>query len=211
MDRTALIQALGAIAYGERKAYDEAKAKAATAVDDDERRAWRTIAAEELRHHKGFVNRLEALGADPDRAMRPYRGMLDRYHAQAPGDEIEAAVWSYLGEGIADDLLVWLRTVVDDDTAAFVDGVLVDEEGHNDFAVQRLNALLDADPANRRRAGRAVTGMARRMLLSGAVSPLRLGPFLRLGHQRELLGAVFGGLDRRVRALHIGTRDLVSL
>ena len=60
---TALIQVLGAIAYGELKAHEGAKAAAAEATTEDERRWHRQVAAEELRHHKGFVKRLEALGA----------------------------------------------------------------------------------------------------------------------------------------------------
>lgn len=73
---TALIQVLGAVAHGELKAYEGAKADAA-ATDEATRRRYRKVAAEELRHHEGFVARLEALGADPERAMRPYRQALD--------------------------------------------------------------------------------------------------------------------------------------
>ena len=82
MNRTALIQVLGAVAYGEWKAYEGAK----EAGD-------RQVAAEELRHHKGFVRRLEALGADPERAMRPYRDALDRYHAGVATDGKRTSFW----------------------------------------------------------------------------------------------------------------------
>ena len=108
------------MAYGEWKAYEGAKARAEEAATDEERLAYRKVAAEELRHHKGFRGRLEALGADPERAMRPYRRPLDHYHAGEPGSPVEEAVWSYLGEGVADDLLQWLRRVVDAETAAFM-------------------------------------------------------------------------------------------
>src|SRR5579883_1850113 len=116
-----MIQVLGAIAYGEQKAHDAAAAEAAAATDEADRRALRKIAAEELRHHKGFVRRLEALGADPDRAMAPYRTSLDKYHGAHKGSDVQEAVWAYLGEGVADDLLSWLRRVADADTAAFID------------------------------------------------------------------------------------------
>ncbi|MGH9186535.1 MAG: ferritin-like fold-containing protein, partial [Acidimicrobiales bacterium] len=112
----ALVQVLGAVAYGEWKAYEGARARAEAATDEASRRRYRKVAAEELRHHKGFVARLEALGADPERAMRPYRVALDRYHAgRSHLDEVEDAVFAYLGEGVADDLLQWLRQVVDPD------------------------------------------------------------------------------------------------
>src|SRR5690606_3196130 len=69
----ALVQVLGAVAYGELKAYEGAKADAERATDPAVRRRFRKVAAEELRHHKGFVSRLQAMGADPARAMRPYK------------------------------------------------------------------------------------------------------------------------------------------
>src|SRR5688500_16306535 len=96
----AMVRVLGAIAYGELKAYEGAIAAADAADDEAERRQHRTIAAEELRHHKGFVRRLAAMGADPERAMRPYRTALDTYHAHAHEDEVVEAVRSYLGEGV---------------------------------------------------------------------------------------------------------------
>jgi DNA-binding ferritin-like protein (Dps family) len=196
-NRTAMIQVLGAIAYGEWKAYEGAK----QAGD-------RVVAAEELRHHKGFVRRLEALGADPERAMRPYRDALDRYHSQAGDDPLVDAVWSYLGEGVADDLLRWLRVVVDPETAAFVDTVLADEQRHEAQAAAELRAQLEHAPAGRARAGRA----ARRMALQMVTSGVRGGPgdaarflaFLRLGRPHELLGAIVGGQRRRLAAIGVG-------
>jgi hypothetical protein len=175
-NRTAMIQVLGAIAYGEWKAYEGAK----QAGD-------RVVAAEELRHHKGFVRRLEALGAE---------------------DPLEDAVWSYLGEGVADDLLRWLRLVVDPETAAFVDTVLADEERHEAQAAAELRAQLEDAPAGRARAGRAARRMALQMVTSGA----RGGPgdaarflaFLRLGRPHELLGAIVGGQRRRLAAIGVG-------
>ena len=74
----------GAVAYGELKAYEGAKAEAEAAEDPAVRLRHRTVAAEELRHHKGFVARLEAMGADPERAMAPFRAPLDRYHGRRP-------------------------------------------------------------------------------------------------------------------------------
>ena len=82
---TALVRVLGAVAYGELKAYEGAKAEAEAATDPAQRRRHRKVAAEELRHHKGFVARLEAMGADPTRAMRPFHGPLDRYHGRLTG------------------------------------------------------------------------------------------------------------------------------
>lgn len=197
MNRTALIQVLGAVAYGEWKAYEGAR----EAGD-------RQVAAEELRHHKGFVRRLEALGADPERAMRPYRDALDRYHAGVATDPLEDAVWAYLGEGVADDLLRWLRRVADPDTAAFIETVIADEERHEARAAAELRARLHGSPGGRARAGRAARRMAVRMIGSGASGgpsdALRFLAFLRLGRPHELLAAILDGQRRRLAAIGVG-------
>jgi len=200
-ENTALIQVLGAIAYGELKAHDGAKADAEAATTEDDRKWHRQVAAEELRHHKGFVKRLEALGADPERAMAPYRGPLDRYHARTTDDDIEAAVFAYLGEGVADDLLQWLRKVVDEETAEFVDTVIADEVGHEAAATKELRELLDRTPGGKARAARAAATMHLHMLWSGREGAAPLAAFVRLGRTPELLSAIIGGQARRVRAV----------
>ncbi|MEY2454225.1 MAG: hypothetical protein QOD92_3799 [Acidimicrobiaceae bacterium] len=200
---TALIQVLGAIAYGELKAYDGAKAEAEAATTEAQRRWHRQVAAEELRHHKGFVKRLEALGADPERAMAPYRRPLDRYHARVSGDAIEEAVFGYLGEGIADDLLQWLQHVADPETIAFVDTVIADEVGHEAAATKVLRDLLDETPNGRALAARAARTMHAHMLWSGREGAAPLAAFVRLGRTPELLRVIIGGQARRLRAIGI--------
>lgn len=214
---TALYQVLGAITYGEQKAHDGAKAEALATDDPIARRELQTIAAEELRHYKGFRRRLEALGADPDRAMQPYMKALDTYHgAEDDLDEVTATMWSYLGEGVADDLLTWLRGVTDEDTASFIDTVIADEERHEARATEHLRTLLEASPENRAVAGRAARQMIGHMIASGAGGSTptsrafvteglrdlrRFGAFLQLGKPAALLGAIVGGYTRRMHAL----------
>ncbi|HEU5083330.1 MAG TPA: ferritin-like domain-containing protein [Acidimicrobiales bacterium] len=204
---TALVQVLGAIAYGERKAYEGAKEAAAAAVDEAERRRHRKVAAEELRHHKGFVARLEAMGADPERAMAPYRAALDTYHGRPPAHPVDEAMYGYLGEGIADDLLGWLREVVDPDTAAFIDTVIADEVEHEAAAAADLRAVLDS-PAARIRAASAAQKMVLHMLRSGTGSAAPMTAFLRLGKPAALVQALVGGHVRRMRAVGLGPLGL---
>lgn len=208
MTNTALIQVLGAVAYGELKAYEGAKAEAASATDDAQRRHFRKVAAEELRHHKGFVARLQSLGADPDRAMAPYRSALDRYHDASPSEPVVEAVVGYLGEGVADDLLQWLRTVVDADTAAFIDTVIADEVEHEAHAAATLRQTLAATPGSRRQAGSAARQMVAHMLWSGRGSATPMLAFLRLGNAPKLLAALAGGHVRRMRAVGLGPLGL---
>lgn len=205
MARTALISVLGAVAYGERKAYDKATEHAAAATDAAERKTWRTIAAEELRHHKGFVRRLEALGADPERAMRPFRASLDHFHASPPEDSpVAEAVCALLGEGIATDLLGWLRLVVDPDTTTFIDSVLADEQGHEARAAAEVRLLMASNPDGRRHAARAARRMMVRMLGASPGSGPSLVAFLRLGRPHELVGALATGYARRLHLLGLG-------
>jgi hypothetical protein len=197
----ALVQVLGAVAYGELKAYEGAKLDAQAATDDQTRRRFRKVAAEELRHHKGFIARLEALGADPERAMRPYRVALDRYHAHRPADHVEEAVFDYLGEGVADDLLSWLRRVVDPETAAFIDTVIEDEVEHEAAAAAELRSVLDTVPGARSGAARAARRMVLHMLWSGRENAAPMAAFMRLGRPAELLAALVRGHVRRMRAI----------
>lgn len=210
-----MIQVLGAIAYGEWKAHDGARREAELATDPADAATHRKIAAEELRHHKGFVRALVAMGADPERAMAPYRGALDSYHATESGDPVEEAMWSYLGEGIADDLLEWLRTVVDGDTEVFVESVIADEEEHEALAVERLRTLIATEPDGRARAGKAARSMITHMLSSssgsGRTPPLRFLAFLRAGRPHELLWAITSGYARRLRAVGLNPLGLPAL
>lgn len=201
---TALVQVLGAVAYGELKAYEGAKAEAAAAPDEATRLRFRKVAAEELRHHKGFVARLEAMGADPERAMRPYRTALDTYHGRSPGDPVQEAVFGYLGEGVADDLLQWLRRVVDDETAVFIDTVIEDEVEHEAGAAADLRAALDATPGGKAKAARASRQMLLHMLWSGRRGATPMVAFLRVGRPATLLTAILGGHARRMRAIGLG-------
>ena len=211
MKNTPLVQVLGAVAYGELKAYEGAKAAATAATDEIQRRRMRKVAAEELRHHKGFVSRLEALGADPDRAMRPYRRPLDRYHGGTPAAGVDKALFDYLGEGVADDLLQWLKAVVDADTAAFIDTVIEDEVEHESAAAADIRALLEDDPDARRRAARASRLMLAHVLWSGRDQALPMFAFLRVGRPAQLLGALVGGHLRRMRAIGLGPMGLPVL
>jgi hypothetical protein len=203
--QNANIQVLGAIAYGELKAYEGATKKAQQASDIGERRIWRRIAAEELRHHKGFLRRLEALGAEPERAMAPYRASLDRFHAlPEESDEIARATCDLLGEGIAADLLRWLRSVMDTETVAFVDSVLADEVGHEGRAAAELRRLIESHKDGKARASAGARRLLVRMLTSSPASGPSFVVFLRLGDPVGLLLRLSVGFLRRLEAIGIG-------
>ncbi len=136
--------------------------------------------------------------------MAPFRTALDHYHGRVTDDPIEDAVFGYLGEGIADDLLQWLQNVADPDTVAFVDTVIADEVGHEAAATKVLRELLATTPNGKARAARAARTMHAHMLWSGRDSAAPLAAFVRLGRTPELLRVIIGGQARRLRAIGIG-------
>ena len=198
---TALVQVLGAVAYGEWKAYEGAKADAA-------RRPRRADAAP--------VPQGRGRGAAPPQGLRrPARGARRRPragHAPVPAAArplprarerrpVEEAVFGYLGEGVADDLLHWLRKVVDPETAAFIDTVIEDEVEHEADAAADLRAALDDAPDGDGVAVRAARRMVVHMLWSGRRGAAPLAAFVRLGRPHELLGALLAGHVRRMAAV----------
>ncbi|NNN21758.1 MAG: long-chain fatty aldehyde decarbonylase [Acidimicrobiales bacterium] len=196
-----LYQVLGAIAYGELKAYEGAKELADLTVDRDASATYKKFAAQELRHHKGFVKRLAALGADPERAMKPFVDSLNQYHAKEGGNEIQNAVWSFLGEGIASDLLRWLKEVVDTDTADFIDTVLKDESQHEKYAEEKLRQLIDRSLISKLRAAIAAREMLFRMTSAGGVKSASFLAFLRLGQAHKLVAYLSTGYLKRLNNL----------
>jgi hypothetical protein len=139
--------------------------------------------------------------------------VLDRYHAPGARDDarsaVEDAVAGYLGEGIADDLLGWLRTVVDDETAEFIDTVIADEVEHEAAAAAALREALASNPDGRRKAARGARQMAAHMLWSGrGTAAVPLLAFVRLGKAPQLIGTIVGGHVRRMRAIGLGPLGL---
>lgn len=198
-DRGALVEVIGAVAYGELQAYEGCRARAEQATTEAERESWRSEAAEERRHYEGFADRLRALGADPDGVIGLHRAPLDTFNSRYPESGLDHAVWSYLGEGMADDLLEWLRRVSDPETSRFVETVIADESGHEARAAAQLRAAVGDDPERRRVAAAAARRMLVQLLGSsgGSVAPLRA--FVRLGRFHELIILVVGGMARRLR------------
>lgn len=207
MDRAAMIDVLGAIAYGELGAYRGARARAEAEVDEAERSKWQAVAAQELRHYRGFVARLETMGADPEAAMARFRPALDAYRSVQPSNEVEGAVWSYLGEGIADDLLVWFESVVDHELRSFVASVIADEVEHEGDAAAHVRAVIAADAANQNLARAAAQAMVDNMLASAggpeAVTNSPLLAFLRIGRGDDLVRGIMRGFARRLQAIGI--------
>ncbi|MFF3438217.1 ferritin-like fold-containing protein [Streptosporangium sp. NPDC002721] len=138
---------LGVLAYAELTAFlrlaEDATRYAPSLTDQA---ALGGLAAVEYAHFELLRDRIASLGVDPEKAMEPFTGALDDWHALTfPGDWLEALVKAYVGTGIALDFYREAAIGVDDRTRALVDEVLADE-GRSQFAVERVRAALQEDP-----------------------------------------------------------------
>ncbi|HVF04638.1 MAG TPA: ferritin-like fold-containing protein [Frankiaceae bacterium] len=146
-NREAVVELLGALAYGELTAFERLATDSAMAPTLTDKAALAAMAVAEFHHHERLVGRLSAMGVDPEEAMAPFVDALDEFHAMtAPSDWYEGLIKAYVGDGLAADFYREIATVLDPDTRDFVLDVLADT-GHSAFAVDRVRAAIDADPA----------------------------------------------------------------
>jgi hypothetical protein len=141
-----VIDLLGVIAYGELTAFDRLADDARLAPTLAGRAALAGMAAAELGHYHRLEARLRELDADPEEAMAPFVGPLDRFHQlTAPSDWLEGLVKAYVGDGIAADFYREIAGFLDAATRDLVLDTLSDT-GHAGFAVREVRAAIEADP-----------------------------------------------------------------
>ena len=185
--REAVVDLLGALAYGELTAFERLADDATFAPTIADKAALARMAVAEYHHFALLRDRLAELGAAPELAMEPFTEALHAFHARtAPGDWLEGLVKAYVGDGIAEDFYREVSAYVDSSTRALVLQVLEDT-GHSEFAVDRVRAAIADDP---RLAGRlALWG---RRLVGEALSQAQ-----RVAAERDALSTLLvGGVDR---------------
>ena len=133
MSDDAVVDLLGAIAYGELTAFLRLAEDAELAPTLREKAALAGMAAAEFRHFEQIGERLRDLGADPQAAMEPFVAAVDAFHSRtAPNDWLEGLVKAYVGEGIATHFYREISAYVDEPTRDLVHGV-VQDTGHADL------------------------------------------------------------------------------
>jgi hypothetical protein len=143
----AIIDLLGALAYGELSAFDRLVEDARMAPGFQGRVALGQMAVLEFGHYRLLADRLEDLGADPQRAMAPFVNALDRFHAlTGPSTWLESLVKAYVGDGLAADFYRAVAEFVDSSTRELIIEVLADT-GSAAFAVREVRAAIEANPA----------------------------------------------------------------
>jgi hypothetical protein len=183
--RLAVIDLLGALAYGELTAFERLAEDARLAPTVSDKAALAAMAVAEYNHFSLISARLAEMGVEPESAMEPFMEALEAFHARtAPADWLEGLVKAYVGDGIASDFYREVSAYLDASTRELVVRVLEDT-GHTAFAVERVRAAIAAEP----RVGGRLALWGRR-LVGEALSQAQ-----RVAAERDALaGLLVGGL-----------------
>lgn len=183
----AVVDLLGAIAYGEMSAFERLAEDAKMAPCLEDKAEVAAMAARELGHFITLRDRLVELGADPFAAMEPFRAPIEAFHKHtAPRDWLEGLVKAYVGDGLAADFYREVAAFVDSGTRELIIESL-DDAGQAEFVVDRVRRAIQADP----RVGGRLALWGRR-LMGEALSQAQ-----RVAAERDALTALLsGGVDR---------------
>ncbi|MCR6031497.1 hydroxylase [Nocardioides sp. zg-579] len=203
--REAVIDLLGAIAYGEISAFERLAEDAKLAPSLEDKVAVASMAAREFGKVAGIHARIAELGADPFAAMAPFRGAIDRFHEHtAPSDWYEGLIKAYVGDALADDFYREIAAYLDATTRDLVVSSLEDS-GHAAFVVDRVRAGIGADPRlggrlalwGRRLMGEALTQAQRVAAERDALTALLAGGIDRPGLDLAAIGRMFARITER--------------
>jgi hypothetical protein len=143
----ALVDLLGALAYGELSAFDRLADDARMAPTLSGRAEMSAMAAVEFGHYQRLSDRLTELGVSPDVAMEPFVAALETYHSLTePSTWLEGVVKAYVGDGMAADFYREVATFVDPSTRDLINEVVTDA-GRAEFAVREVHNAVAAQPA----------------------------------------------------------------
>ncbi len=188
--RAAVVDLLGALAYGELAAFERLAEDAKLAPTLADKAALAKMAAAEFHHFEQLNERLRAIDAEPTGAMEPFAKALDDFHRlTAPSDWLEGLVKAYVGDSIASDFYREVAARLDTDTRSLVLAVL-DDTGHGNFAVEKVRAAIEAEP----RVGGRLALWARR-LMGEALSQAQRVVAERDALSTMLVGGVADGFD----------------
>jgi hypothetical protein len=203
--QAAVVDLLGAIAYGEMSAFERLAEDAKMAPDLQDKAALAAMASTEFGHFEGLRDRLAELGADPFAAMTPFREPFEAFHARtAPTDWLEGLVKAYVGDGLAADFYREIAAFVDADTRGLIVESLEDA-GQSAFVVDRVRKAIESDPRvggrlalwGRRLMGEALTQAQRVAAERDALSALLAGGIDRPGLDLAAIGRMFTRITDR--------------
>ena len=159
----AVLDLLGALAYGELSAFDHLADDAGLAPNLAGRAEMSEMAATEFGHYRQLADRIVALGASPEETMAPFVAALETYHSLTkPSTWPESVVKAYVGYGMAADFYREVAAFVPDETGDLIRQVLSDT-GRAEFAVREVEAAAAEQPSSAGRLalwGRRLVGEA---------------------------------------------------
>jgi tRNA-(MS[2]IO[6]A)-hydroxylase (MiaE)-like len=183
----AVVDLLGAIAYGEMSAFERLSEDAKMAPTLADKAELARMATTEFTHFEQLRARLTELGADPFDAMADFVVPFEAFHRRTtPADWFEGLVKAYVGDGLAADFYREIAAFLDSDTRAIIIESLSDA-GQSAFVVDRVGRAIAEEP---RLGGRlALWG---RRLMGEALTQAQ-----RVAADRDALAALLtGGVDR---------------
>lgn len=201
----AVVDLLGAIAYGEMSAFERLAEDAKMAPHLEDKAELAAMASREFGHFDSLRDRLAELGSDPYHAMQPFREPIDAFHAHtAPRDWLEGLVKAYVGDGLAADFYREVAAFVDADTRELIIDSLEDS-GQAEFVVDRVRKAIEADHRvsgrlalwGRRLMGEALSQGQRVVAERDALSALLSGGVDRPGMDLAAIGRMFARLTER--------------
>ncbi len=200
--REAVIDLLGAMAYGELTAFSRLAADAELAPTLPDKAALGHQAVTEFHHYQLLEARLQQLEADVTAAMQPFVEAIDAFHDRArPSGWLEGLVKAYVGDGIATDFYREVAAYVDPGTRELVLEVLQDM-GQAEFAVRTVREAIDRDPTiagrlalwGRRLVGEALSQAQRVAAERDALGGLLIGGGYHSGADLAEIGRMFARL-----------------
>jgi hypothetical protein len=215
--RAAVLDLLGALAYGELSAFERLADDAKFAPGLSDKAALARMASAEFHHYQQLHDRIAEVGADPAEVMGPFVEPLEAFHRlTAPSDWLEGLVKAYVGDAIATDFYREVAVRLDDDTRDLVLGVMADT-GHAEFAVERVRQAIADDPRvggrlalwGRRLMGEALSQAQRVVAERDALSNLLVGGAQVQGFDLVEVGKMFNRITeahtRRMAALGLAS------
>ncbi|GAB3785007.1 ferritin-like fold-containing protein [Nocardioides ungokensis] len=203
--REAVVDLLGAIAYGEISAFERLSEDGRLAPSLEDKVAIGAMATAEFGHVGPLLDRMTELGADPFAAMAPFRAAIDLFHEHtAPSDWYEGLIKAFVGDGLANDFYREIAAYLDTGTRDLILASLEDS-GHSRFVIDRVRAAIAADPRlggrlalwGRRLMGEALTQAQRVAAERDALSALLAGGVDRPGLDLAAIGRMFTRLTER--------------
>jgi hypothetical protein len=143
----AIVDLLGALAYGELCAFERLAADSGLAPTLADRAQLALMAGAAMGHYELLTAHLASVGVDPQEAMAPFVGPVDTFHELTqPSSWLEGLVKAYVGDGIARDFYREVAAYLGDEATRDLVQRVVAGGDPAAFVVERVRAAIAADP-----------------------------------------------------------------